>query len=250
MRGLLLFGLVMVLSVTAADDARADDAEQLALPANAESHEHLTKGARLANRMHDYRAALDEYKAGVLIEDSPTFSYNIAQAYRKLNECDKSIWNYERFLSRADPLPRNFKILAEQGIAECRTILARAKLEAGTKPSPTVIVQSRPDPWYDDPPGWVGVGVGTVAVTAAGLLFVQAKDLDDNANREPSPTQQMSLRDSADSRRLAGEIIGITGVLVLGAGIVKLAVTPSARTDATALRLGVTSNGLFVAGQF
>lgn len=224
--------------------AFADD-DELAKPASAEAREHLTIGARHYRGL-DYEQAISEYKAGILIEDSPVFYLDLAQAYRKLGRCEEAIWNYQHFLDHTDPLPLKYKDLAEGFIRECKTKLDQKPI---ANPA-TLTLSAHVDPWYEDGVGWTITGAGAVAGGVALWLFLDAKSLDDQANTEPNQDMQNTLRNRASDRKLAGSITGVVGAIGFVAGIVKLAIAPSAQTSSTALNVGVSRDSIFVIGRF
>jgi hypothetical protein len=63
------------------------------------------------NRLYGIRSfdqAIEEYKAGVLVEAAPVFDYNLGQCFRQLGKYQEAIWHdelwhYERFITRGDP---------------------------------------------------------------------------------------------------------------------------------------------------
>jgi tetratricopeptide (TPR) repeat protein len=191
--------------------AHADD--PLARPDDAVARDYLQQGNRFY-RLHDLARAIDAYKAGSLREDSPVFLYNLAQCHRQLGNFAESIWHYERFVARARPA----------GLL--RTTIDRfvrdMKIELGRSPP----IESA-EPWYADGVGWSLAGAGAIAASAGGYLWLDAADLDDRANHEPRDTARESLHDSASARRGIGAVIGIAGIGVVVAGILKLSIRPT-----------------------
>lgn len=226
--------------------------DDLPPPANAVAHDHLTAGIR-HYRLFEYQKAIDEYKAGVLIEDAPVFYLNLGQAYRKLGHCQEAIWNYQHYLDTARPLPDRYKQIAEGFISECKQTLATAatapKATASSEPSNAVTVSVQDEPWYADGFGWGLAGTGLVASGVAIGLLLDARSLDNDANAAPTQTEQTSDRSRASDRRLAGTIIGVAGGLALITGIVKLAIVPE-RKSKPSMALGVSNNGFYVMGRF
>ncbi len=259
----VLFALLLTSRLASADD-------EIAKPTTTVAQEHLTKGVRLY-RLGDFEEAIKEYKEGALSEDAPVFYYNLGQSYRKLGNYDKAIWNYQRFLERAKPLPAKYKTAVEGFIREMTAEKEQAARNTPpTEPAPDpkeptvaaapvaappadVTVIERGEPWYGDTFGWGIAGTGLVGSGVAIWLVLDAKGLDDDANAESSQDKQASLRDRADSRRLAGTIVGIAGGAALVAGIIKLAVTQPDRSrtvKAASIDLGVWGHGIAVMGRF
>lgn len=247
--------------------ALADD--EIAKPTTSEARDRLTAGTRLY-RVREFEKAIDEYKAGALKEDAPVFYYNLGQCYRQLGKYEDAIWHYQRFLDRATTAPRKYRDAAEGFIKEMKAELEkRAMTSQPTEPAPDgkatpiepnpavredkppVVVPAAPEPWYADAFGWGLTGTGVVATSVSAYLLLDASSLEDDANHEPSQETQRALRDRASQRRLAGAIVGVVGVGALVTGIIKLAIAPKREsTTATALDVGVSTNGVFVTGRF
>lgn len=265
-----LCALVAVLCVLVAGPTLAVAEEEIAKPTTPAAQEHLTKGVRLY-RLGDFEEAIKEYKAGALVEEAAIFYYNLGQSYRKLGNYDKAIWNYQRFLDRAKPLPAAYKVAVEGFIREMtaeKEQAARNTPPTGPAPGPNetpvsansvasapqvVTVVEPGEPWYADRVGWGIAATGVVSSSVAIWLVLDAKGLDDDADAQSSQAKQVELHDRADSRRLAGTIIGVAGGAALVAGIIKLAVTPSAREQpvkASSADIGVWRHGLAVMGRF
>jgi len=267
---LRIFDAVVVLAVLSASAATAFAEDEIAKPTSPAARGHLTAGVRLY-RMGDFEEAIKEYKAGALIEDAPIFYYNLGQAYRKVGNYDKAIWNYQRFLDRAKPLPANVKEATERFIREMtaeKEQAARNTPPTEPSPSPAPSTESSPpppsppppetivlqaEPWYADKLGWGLAGTGLAVTGVAVWLGIDAKGLDDDANAEAGQAKRGYLRDRADSRRLAGTIVGVAGGALLVAGIVKLALTENdheKRIESTSIDVGLSPNGIAVMGRF
>lgn len=267
---LRIFNSVVVLAALSASAATAFAEDEIAKPTSPAAREHLTAGVRLY-RMGDFEEAIKEYKAGALIEDAPIFYYNLGQAYRKVGNYDKAIWNYQRFLDRAKPLPANVKEATERFIREMTAEKEQAARNTPpTEPSPSPAPKTEPsppppspspaktitvqaEPWYADKFGWGLAGTGFVVTGVAVWLRIDANGLDDDANAELAQRKRSELRDRADSRRLAGTIAGVAGGALLVAGIIKLALTDNDREkqiESTSIDFGVSPNGIAVLGRF
>lgn len=256
--------LVLVMLVAGPSAAFADE---IAKPTKADAKAHLATGAALY-RAREFEKAIEEFKSGILVEDAPIFHFNLGQSYRQLGRYEDSIWHFERFLRRANPLPPKYKDAVESLLRDMKSELERKAMtrppvepadgEANkdiAKPAVPIVVAPPPavpaSPWYADGLGWGLVGAGVVGGGVSVFLFVSASSLDDDANKEPSQTKQDELRAQAGSRRLAGTIIGVVGAGALVTGIVKLAINPRAeRERASSLSFTFTTNGVAVAGQF
>ncbi len=270
MQNQIMFGTSFVRSLAlvmfvlcCAGVALADD--DMWKPTNAKAREHLTAGIRLYG-LREFEAAIKEYKAGALIDDAPAFAYSLGQAYRKLGKYEDSIWHYRRFLARARPLPAEYKEGIEKLIGEMQSEMEHRAMTAPpteaapenkpepkavpaqVTPTPIMVAEEEASPWYADGFGWGLAGTGAAACGVSIGLLLNAKGLDEDANGESSQTRRDELRDQADSRRLAGGIVGVTGAALLVTGIIKLAIAPTKR--AQSVSVGIARNGIVVMGRF
>src|SRR5262249_22520143 len=80
--------------------------------------------------------AVEEYKAGALVEAAPIFDYNLGQCYRQLGKYQEAIWHYERFLATGNPQGEVFD--AVNGfIAQMKSELDKqAMTQKPTEPAP------------------------------------------------------------------------------------------------------------------
>ena len=186
--------------------ARADD--PLARPDDAIARDYLQQGNRFYH-LHELARAIDAYKAGSLRDDSPVFLYNLAQCHRQLGNFAEAIWHYERFIARARP-SGVLRATIDRFVRDMKAELGRP-----------VSIESV-EPWYADGVGWSLASAGAIAAVAGGYLWLDTADLDDRANHEPRQTVREALHDRASTRRGIGAVIGISGIGVLAAGILKL----------------------------
>lgn len=225
-------------------------------PTSPAAIEHLTQG-NARYKVREFEKAVEEYKAGALIEAAAIFDYNLGQCYRQLAKYPDAIWHYERYLRSGVATPEENESI-NRWIEEMKGELEqRAKSTPPTEPATMqpqpVIVQSRAAPWYHDAFGWGLTGAGVVVSAVGAALLVDAASLRDDANMTSSEQQQNALHDKADSRALGGTILAIGGGALLVTGIVKLAIhdreKPPAATAGT-WNVGFSPNGVFVFGRF
>jgi tetratricopeptide (TPR) repeat protein len=246
----------------------------LARPAKREAREHLDRGNRLYNT-RSFEEAIAEYKAGALIEPATVFDYNLAQSYRQLGKYNEAIWHYERFLNygqpdgelldavnlflkemraqlanRAQTMPPNDP--APPGSDGATVPLARASppgepRHLGVSPEATTASAPGID-WF----GWSMTGTGVATMAAAGAVLLSASHLSDQANMEPDTQRRNQLHEQSRTRSTIGTVIGIGGVGLTAAGIIKLALHAGETKHlvAATLEVGITSNGIFVVGNF
>lgn len=253
-------------------DGIATAGNPLARPAKREACEHLDLGNRLYNT-RAFEGAIVEYKAGALIEPATVFDYNLAQSYRQLEEYTEAIWHYERFLNYGQP--EGELLDAVQGfLRDMRAQLAnRAQTMPPNEPAPpgaTASPKVRASPPSEprlhgvsseattaSPPGtdWVGwglTGTGVATMGTAGAVLLSASHLSDQANMESDTRRWNQLHDQASIRSTVGVVIGIGGIGLTAAGVIKLVLRAREMTHSTSttLDLGITSNGAFIVGCF
>jgi tetratricopeptide (TPR) repeat protein len=250
----------MVLVLGASSPAFADPPIQR--PNDPVAIDHLDKATKLYN-VQAFEQAVEEYKAGALVDPAPVFDYDLGQCYRQLHRYKEAIWHYQRFLKASPQTPEHdeaVKKFIDQMQAELdqKAMTAPptedANASAAPTPAPVVVapaqpvVQSTQRDWL----GWGLAGTGVVAIGVSTYFLLDARSLDNRSNTEPGQTEQHALRDDAHGRRLVGGVIGGVGAAAVIAGIAKLVLDPGTtdRSQTSSIRVGVTSNGFAIAGRF
>jgi tetratricopeptide (TPR) repeat protein len=259
--------VMMVSFAIASQSIPALAGNPLARPDNPKACEHLDRG----NNLYDagsFKEAIDEYKAGELIEPAPVFDYNLGQSHRQLGLYREALWHYDRFLHKGQPTGR-LRDAVIAFMAEMRAHLENKAQsmpptgrEPSTEPPPTVIPQpaspaSRGEVTRsadrDDSPDWLGwsfTGSGIVALGVSGALFYRASQLNKQGDSESNMGTRQHLYDQASSRNLAGAIVGITGAAMTAVGAIRLTLHHRSGSQPSAFQLGINSRGLFAAGSF
>ena len=256
--------LTFALTVVAPSVAHAGD-PPIQKPTAVEALDHLARANKLYN-VGSFAEAAVEYKAGALVEPAPIFDFNLGQCYRQLGDHKKAIWHYGRFVKSSPQTPEHVA-LAQKHIGDEQSALNKdaAAVPAASALPPTLPPASPPtqvvapalsssvpaevEPWYADGLGWGLTATGAVGVIVGSGFLVNASSISDQANKGGSQREIDALRDKAATRQLLGAVIGIGGIALFGTGIVKLAIHPNPRS-ATAVRLGVSANGLAILGRF
>lgn len=268
---------VMLLFVLVVTGTARADSDPFKKPTSETAREHLSLGNKLFN-VRDFEKAVEEYKAGALVEPAPIFDYNLGQCYRELGRYDDAIWHYERFVKRGQPTG---KVLAavnnfvDQMKAE-REQRARSQPPTDVAPSassdahqePTLpssspgastgvisadaIRTEAPNPRGTD---WFGIGLvgtGGVAGVVGGVLIWDARSLRNDANDTVVQSQRITLHDRADTRALTGTIVGVAGAALIVTGVTKLVLNRGPRDQRATVTWDVspTSNGVLVFGSF
>lgn len=253
----------------------------IARPKDPAALKHLDVATKLYD-IRSFEQAIEEYKAGALVEPAAVFDYDLGQCYRQLHKYKDAIWHYQRFLKESPQTPEHDEAvkkfidqmqaeLDQKAMTAPPTEDANAAAPKPTTPpvgpvAPTATPTPTPTathddneppppaaaPWYHDPIGWglVGGGVAALGVSTYFLLDARSKDLD--SNKTPGQMAQASLRDTAHSHRVIGGIVGGIGIAAVAAGVVKLVLHPSteASTETAGLGIGITGNGFAVTGRF
>ena len=260
----------IVIALVLAFASRAD-AGPLSKPTKPEAREHLERGNRLFE-VGSFDAAIEEYKAGALIENAPLFLHNIALAYRMAGKRKESIFFYDQFKRRAHPTGEML-VEIDKLIDQMKSELEeRSKTMPPTEPAsstqdnetlPGSETSQRPEAPQGSittgtasSPDWFAIGMisaGSVGVLVGGGLLWDSHSLRGDAGATTNQIQRDALYEKADTRALIGGIVGGVGVAVLVTGAIKLVVgggSTGTPTTSSALSIGASSNSVFVFGRF
>jgi hypothetical protein len=266
--------LVVLGGVAVADDP------SLAKPTDPKALEHMSQGNR-HYRVRDWDKAIEQYKAGALIEDAPIFLYNLAQSYRQAGKLEDAIWHYERFITRANPTG-DLKTAIDGFIKDMRAELDKQKATnpttTNTTPTTTTPTDGTPitgttdtGPTFVDgkPAGMSTKRKAALAVGAVGLVAIGGgvffglrakgfeKDADELCPMEACATQAdvdeaNDLLDKGKSSALLSNIsFGVGGAALVGAAILWFTGgPPSSSETAIAPSISPTHAGLAWTGRF
>lgn len=237
--GLLLGGMLLLW----ASEAWAES-DPLAKPLSPAARAHLERGNKLY-AIRSFDQAIEEYKAGALLEDTPVFQYNLAQAYRITGRYQEALWHYERFVMRTEP-SGPLREAIDRFTMQMRAEIERAAMKeppTGVAPTqrderevdtaPYAKTQEAQDPWYGDYFGWVLAASGLAISGASIYFFLDAQDSDERALTEVREVERRNLKSSArDSRRL-GYAFAAIGIGTTSLGVIKLAVHGGASPSAS-----------------
>jgi hypothetical protein len=132
-RAFLVALIAIVLVVSGATTARADDAQR--------ARDLFTQGNTYFD-LGQFDKAIDAWQNGYQLKNDPGFLYNIAQAYRTMGDAQKAIFFYKRYLSNS-PKARN-RLEVEQKIEALQKQLSLQEQAKGLPP---------PGPFGPDNPG-------------------------------------------------------------------------------------------------
>jgi hypothetical protein len=196
-------------------------------PTNPQAVEHFQQG-NAHYKVRDFEKAVEEYKAGALIEAAAIFDYNLGQCYRQLTlaKYQDAVRFYDRYLRSGFATPDDVAAIQKWTSEMKAEMDQRAKSTPPTKPAtmqpqPAPALVAHPDvqPWYHDAFGWGLAGSGVLVAGIGGALLLDASSLRGEANRTPNQQEQNALKDKADSRALTGTILAIGGGALLVTGI-------------------------------
>lgn len=222
----LYLSLLLGTRIAVADAA----ADPLARPSNREAIACLLQGNRLY-AVREFERAIEQYKAGAMIEDAPVFQYNLAQTYRVTGRYEDALWHYERFVKKSHPTGE-LRRTVDGFMMQMRQEIDRAAM----KRQPTAVAPQRSQAeqasqqqegdatkWYHDKLGWGLSAAGLLAMSVGIYLFVDAADIDDQALAESQDSRRVDLRNSASSRRTTGYILAGAALSAVGIGTLRLA---------------------------
>jgi tetratricopeptide (TPR) repeat protein len=245
--------LILILGTLSAIPAAL--AGPLSKPTAPRARDHLAHGNRLYG-IRSFDEAIVEYKAGALIEPAPVFDYNLGQCFRQLGQYKEAIWHYERFLTRGKPegevLEAVTRFIAQMKAELDKQAMTQKPVEPA--PPPGVRLRDEPvdraEPWYQDRWGWALTGAGLAGVAVGGGLLINASNLEADASDATNQQDRERWKDRQRSRATLGTIVGLGGVSLLVAGVVKLAVYPREQERTARWHVAVSGNGVMVFGQF
>lgn len=106
--------------------------------------------------------------------------------------------------------------------------------------------------WHSDRLGWGLVASGVAVAGGAMYLRVRAAGLHDDAGLVPAEDRRVELHDAAQIRGVAGAALAVGSVVLIAAGVIKLAVHAGgpARGKTASWSAGVAGPGIAVLGRF
>jgi tetratricopeptide (TPR) repeat protein len=222
-------------------------------PSKADAKKHLDEGRALF-QTQKWDAAITEFEAGELAEPLPIWLYNLGQTHRHAGHYEKAEWYFERFIVAVKDDPD-----ATEAIAQARQLADDMKAAAereprSVQPDPNTSARKSTvptsEPAHHDWLGWSGVGVGVIGLAVGGGFVLDAKSIENDADREPNEARREQLYAQSDSRRTIGWVgLGIGGVAAL-VGAIHLALPSHSDHSESSLSFVIAPNGLGVAGRF
>jgi tetratricopeptide (TPR) repeat protein len=217
-RSLLLAALVLALPMRA-----------LAGDPKAEAKAHIER----ATGLHEDgkpAEALGELVRAYALDPRPQLLYAMGQLHVQLGDCALAITFYQRFLSTkpAAQLAR----MANEAIEACRTNPPPAvaptpehapAIDAVAEPPPApppeaIERRAERSSWYADKLGVGLAGAGVVTGIVGIVVWRGARADRDDADRATTYDEFDSLVDRAHTKQTAALVLGVAGVVLIGAG--------------------------------
>ena len=202
------------------EDAQDDTTSQV---------ERLAAEAREQYERGQHRKALSSYLRALKITASAGLIYNIAFIYDyKLGEKQLALDYYRSYVKAADAEPDVVERALERIEALKHATRPRA---APIKPSPEAASHTPSETSSSRLAGWITLSAGSVALATGLTLGLLASDDHASYKAAKSLSLRQSLRDKAQTRALAGDIVMGVGVAAIGASLLLLLQDDSPRSE-------------------
>lgn len=151
------------------------------------------------------------------IDPEPGVLFALGQLHVKLDQCDRAIPFYERYLTtNPDAVPAADTM---QAIEVCKTKLANpGSLEPPPPPPPA---RTDGPAWYGDKLNLALAGGGVVLAVAGVAMYASARGQLDDAEAAPTYQEHVDLVDSAKSKRTTAVLLGTGGAALVGVAVVR-----------------------------
>lgn len=186
-----------------------------------QAQEHIQKATE-AHQAEKYDVALTELEAAYALDPQPDLLYAIGQVHVKLDQCEKAIESYEKFIA-TNP-PEEPTAAANEAIDTCKTQIAAQTPPPAPEPTPQPPPPAPPPqpegrPFYTDIVGSALVGGGLVSSVVGIVLYTNARGTLDDAEAAPTYSEHERLVDDARTKRNIGVVFGAVGVAAIGVGV-------------------------------
>jgi hypothetical protein len=235
-----------------------------------EAQGHLNRGLSLFQGK-EYEGAINEFKAGYLLEPRPVFLFAWAQAERLSGDCQSAVVLYRKFLDEGPPEAQ--ATAAQANLARCEGALAtrpedladllqpapKAAVDSATLATapPVPTVTRSPDngrslaPWQRDPLGTALVVGGTVGLGVGVTFLVLSYSDEEAADSAASYGEYGTLIERAQDRRTIAYVLGAGGVALAVGGVVHYVwLKRETRGPAVSAWVVKESVGMAIAGRF
>lgn len=229
----VLTGVCLVLAFTGEPAARPRRPDPWTAEAKA-----LFEQAEVYFNVGEFEKALDLYSKAYKTKQLPAFLFNIAQCHRYMEQWERAIFFYTRFLSHKPDSPH--RAMVERFIEQCKKAKEEAEQQPASQPiepepasqpmeqpapPPAVSVVDAPRPAVQDKPSaaWLWTGVGVSAALLVGgtvtALIVNSQN-QEYKDPETSVERRLELRDTGKPLGVAAEVmLGVGGAAAVGTAI-------------------------------
>jgi tetratricopeptide (TPR) repeat protein len=235
----LASAIVAVALCLAAPSARADENEAKAKALYKSGVAHYEKG--------EYKAAIRDLRAADDLVHSPALAYNIAQAYRLLNDCRDALAWYRTYLDR-DPLAPNKDKVNEQIGNMLKCLPKKEEPVVATPAPPEPAPEAKPEPTPSTIPTTAAEPPPRVATTEPPPRPAEpappppappppapvASPPPDTSSVLSPPPEPASV-DPGHGKRVTGLVLAGAGVAVTAVGVVFALQAKNAADDVSAL---------------
>jgi tetratricopeptide (TPR) repeat protein len=233
----------------------------------------LFERAEVHFNVGEFEKALDLYSRAYKTKQLPAFLFNIAQCHRYLEQWERALFFYNRYLSLRPNSPH--RAMVERFIEQCKRARQEAEQQAASQPvepiapasqpveqpaaPPAVTVEETARPAAREKPSaaWVWTGVGVSAALLVGgtvtALIVNSQN-QEYKDPETSVDRRLELRDTGKPLGVAAEVmLGVGGAAAVGTAIYYFVYYRPAKTRAERPAVSIAplpTGGVALGGSF
>ena len=227
---------------------------------SAEKVEQLSKDATAKYREGDFKSAIELFQKAYDIEPVPNLLFNIARCHEKLEDWDKAISFYQKFVVEPDVEKdaRQAAVDRIDALNEVKQALAVQDRDKGTRETdgdkqveaPPVEVESSPDNTWS----YVMLGTGAGLIGGGVLFGVLASSKQSDFEQSTDVGEKQDLRSSGQTFAMVADGLYITGAVVGLIGVYMLLTADEPEQNATFVRpnawIESTGGGFVLEGSF
>ena len=227
---------------------------------SAEKVEQLSKDATAKYREGDFNAAIELFQKAYDIEPVPNLLFNIARCHEKLENWDKAIGFYQKFVVEPDVEKdaRQAAVDRIDALNEVKQALAAQERNSGTGDTvgdkqvetPPAAVESSPDNTWS----YVMLGTGAGLIGGGVLFGVLASSKQSDFEQSTDVGEKQDLRSSGQTFAMVADGFYITGAVVGLIGVYMLLTADGPEQNATFVRpnawIESTGGGFVLEGSF
>ncbi|QED25703.1 tetratricopeptide repeat protein [Microvenator marinus] len=227
---------------------------------SAEKVEQLSKDATAKYREGDFNAAIELFQKAYDIEPVPNLLFNIARCHEKLEEWDKAIGFYQKFVVEPDVEKdaRQAAVDRIDALNEVKQALAAQDRDTTTPDdggdkqveAPPAEVSNSPDNTWS----YIMLGSGAGLIGGGVLFGVLASSKQSDFEQSTDVGEKQDLRSSGQTFAMVADGLYITGAVVGLIGVYMLLTADEPEQNATFVRpnawIESTGGGFVLEGSF